>query len=307
MKEKIIDIQNARKVFGSVKALDGISMSVEKGSIYGLIGDNGAGKSTLLRVLAGHIFLTEGEIKLWGNCEQREQLLLRKRMGCLIEEPAFYPEMTVEKLLRYYSIQKGIADLTKVEDVIQSIGLEKKKKSKCKYLSLGQKARLGLAIALLGEPQLLLLDEPINGLDPAGMIEIRNLLKQLNEEKGITILLSSHMLSELEQIATVYGFIKNGVLVEEITAEELGKKVVNHIEIKINDIEQYAALLSKYFPEESYQVLPDHSIRIYTTGDQAESFSRLAAEHGLYIIGMNIRKTSLEEYYLEVQNKEVVL
>lgn len=213
MKENIIQLNQATKEYGSVVALNRVNMSVKKGSIYGLIGDNGAGKSTLLKTLAGHIFLTHGEVKLWGKCEEKDLENLRKRTGCMIEQPGLFPQMTVEQVLKYYCIQKGIPDKKKIDEILTLTNITEKRKSKCKTLSLGQKQRLGLAIAMLGEPQLLILDEPINGLDPSGIIEFRTLLHRLNEEKGITILLSSHILSELEQIATIYGFISKGVLI----------------------------------------------------------------------------------------------
>ena len=187
----VIETKQVTKAYGSLLALERVSIHVKKGSIYGLVGDNGAGKSTLLKLLAGHSFATEGEIRLFGQYEQKELENTRKKIGCMIEQPGFFPNMTVEQTLKYYCIQRGIPDVKKVAELLKLTGIEEKKKSQCKNLSLGQKQRLGLAIALMGEPQLLILDEPINGLDPSGIIEFRSLLHHLNEEKNMTIVLSS--------------------------------------------------------------------------------------------------------------------
>ena len=166
-------------------ALDHVDLHVSEGCIYGLIGDNGAGKSTLLKLLAGHIFPTNGELCLFGETEEKALCNIRKNIGCLIEYPCFVPGMTVEQTLHYYAIQKGVPDNKKIGEAIQLTGLSEKQHAKCKTLSLGQKQRLGLAVALLGEPQILILDEPINGLDPSGIVEFRSILQQLNEQKMI--------------------------------------------------------------------------------------------------------------------------
>ncbi|MEG2823004.1 MAG: ATP-binding cassette domain-containing protein, partial [Lachnospiraceae bacterium] len=197
MSEYVIETKQVTKAYGSLLALNHVDIHVKKGSIYGLIGDNGSGKSTLLKLLAGHSFATEGEIQLFGKYGEKELENARKKIGCMVEQPGFFPNMTVEQTLKYYCMQKGIPDTKKVMEMLKLTGIVEKRKSKCATLSLGQKQRLGLAIAMLSEPQLLILDEPINGLDPSGIIEFRHLLHHLNKEKNITILLSSHILSEL--------------------------------------------------------------------------------------------------------------
>lgn len=191
MNDYVIETKEVTKVYGSFLALDHVNIHVKRGSIYGLVGDNGAGKSTLLKLLAGHSYATEGEVQLFGKYGDKELADTRKKIGFIIEQPGFIPNLTVEQTLKYYCIQRGIPDRKKVDEMIKLTGIEEKRNSKCSNLSLGQKQRLGLAIAMLGEPQLLVLDEPINGLDPSGIIEMRNLLHRLNEEKNITILISS--------------------------------------------------------------------------------------------------------------------
>lgn len=238
--------------------------------------------------------------------EEKALCNIRKNIGCLIEYPCFVPGMTVEQTLHYYAIQKGVPDNKKIGEAIQLTGLSEKQHAKCKTLSLGQKQRLGLAVALLGEPQILILDEPINGLDPSGIVEFRSILQQLNEQKNITILLSSHILSELQHLATVYGFLNKGILLEEISSEALHAKCANCIELTVSDAEKYTVLLEKIFPEENYKVLPGNTIRIYKPHETAESFSRLAAKNDVYITKMQTLQTSLEDYYMELKKRGAV-
>lgn len=279
---------------------------MKRGSIYGLVGDNGAGKSTLLKLLAGHSYATEGEIQLFGKHEETDLESTRKKIGFMIEHTGFFPDLTVEQTLKYYCIQKGIPDRKKIGEMIKLTGIEEKRNSKCSNLSMGQKQRLGLAIAMIGEPQLLVLDEPINGLDPSGIIELRNLLHHLNDEKNITILLSSHILSELEQIATAYGFLSKGNLIEEISAHELHEKCSDCLEIKVSDVEKYSVLLERNFPKETYKVLPENILRIYKPQAQAETYSKLASDNEIYITGMRTIQSSLEDYYMELKKRGAV-
>lgn len=305
MNEYVIETKQVTKAYGSFLALDHVDIHVRKGCIYGLVGDNGAGKSTLLKLLAGHSFSSEGEVRLLGKFKEKELDNSRKNIGCMIEQPGFFPNMTVEQTLKYYCIQKGIPDAKKVEEMLRLTGIAEKRKSKCNTLSLGQRQRLGLSIAMLGEPQVLILDEPINGLDPSGIIEFRNLLQCLNEERNITILLSSHILSELQQIATVYGFLCKGLLIEEMTAHSLLEKCSDCIEIAVSDVEKFSACMEKNFPEEDYKVFPKNNIRIYKPRKNAETYSKLASENGIYITGMQTIQTSLEDYYMKLKERGV--
>ena len=302
MNDSVIEANQVTKKYRSVLALDGVSLRVSPGSIYGLIGDNGAGKSTFLKLLAGHIFPTAGELRLFGQFAEQELRRCRRQMGAMIEQPGFFPNLTVEDTLEYYRIQRGIPGREKVEEVLKLTDIQEKRRAKCKKLSMGQKQRLGLAIAIIGEPRLLVLDEPINGLDPSGIIEFRALLLRLNREKNLTILLSSHILSELQQTATVFGFLNKGKLLEEISSEKLQEKCADYLDISVTDPEEYAALLAKHFPEEPFQVLPERTIRILKCLREPEEYSRLAAENGLYIRGLELRRASLEEYYMNLKN-----
>ena len=303
MNEYVIETKQVTKSYGSLLALDHVDIHVRRGEIYGLIGDNGAGKSTLLKLLAGHSYATKGEVRLFGKYEEKELENSRKKIGFMIEQPGFFPNMTVERTLNYYCIQKGTPNRKKVDEMLKLTGLSEKRRSRCKTLSLGQKQRLGLAIAMLGEPQVLVLDEPINGLDPSGILEFRHLFQRLNEEKNITILLSSHILTELQQIATIYGFLNKGILIEEISSRNLQEKCSDCIEITLSDVEKYAVLMENHFPKETYKILPENNVRIYKPQFEAEAYSKLASENDIYITGMKTIQTSLEDYYMELKKR----
>lgn len=302
MNDSVIEAKQVTKTYGAVRALDQVDLRVESGSIYGLIGDNGAGKSTFLKLLAGLAFPTSGEIRLFGRYQENDLRRCRRQMGIMIERPGYFPGMTVADTLEYYRIQKGVPGREKVEELIHLTDLAEKRRTKCKNLSLGQKQRLGLAIALLGEPRLLILDEPTNGLDPSGIVQFRQLLKRLNQEKHITILLSSHILSELQQTATVFDFLSKGRLLEEISAEDLHEKCSSYLNIAVSDSERYAALLEKCFGEESYRIMPDGTVQIRGYRQEPETYSRLATDNGLYIRALERRTASLEDYYIKLKN-----
>lgn len=303
MNEYVVETKQITKRYGSLLALNNVNIHIQKGCIYGLVGDNGAGKSTLLKLLAGHSFATTGEIQMLGKHGEKAVKDARKNIGCMIEQPGYFPNMTVRQTLTYYCIQKGIPNMEKVDEVMKLTGILEKSKVKCGTLSLGQKQRLGLAIAMIGEPQILLLDEPINGLDPSGIIEFRNLLHRLNDERNITVLLSSHILSELQQIATVYGFLSNGMLIEEISAADLHDKCSDCIEMIVSDVEKYAAVFEKKFPMDNYKVLPENIFRIYSPHETAQSYSKLAFDNDIYIIGMQTIQSSLEDYYMNLKQR----
>lgn len=302
MNDYAIEAKQVTKKYGSVLALDGVDLHVRDGSIYGLVGDNGAGKTTFLKLLAGHIFASSGGISIFGCSEEPQLRRCRRQMGVMIERPGFFPNMTVESTLEYYRIQKGVPGKEKTEEMLALTGILEKRRCLCKKLSLGQKQRLGLSIALLGEPELLVLDEPTNGLDPSGIVELRSLLCRLRREKKITILLSSHILSELQQTATHFGFLSRGRMLEELSAEELYEKCADYLDISVSDPERYAALLDSNLREESYRVMPDGRIRITNCQEEPEAYSRLASDNGLYIRGLEQHHATLEDYYMNLKN-----
>lgn len=301
--ENIITTRNLTKQYKDCIALNHVDVTVQRGEIYGLIGANGAGKTTFLKLVAGQSFSTEGELLLFGAHEQKTQEQQRRRTGVIIEEPGFYPQLSIEQNMEYYRIQKGIPGKQVIEDTLKTVGLWDVRKKKGKTLSLGMKQRLGLAVALMGEPELLLLDEPINGLDPAGIIEIRNLLRRLNQEKHITIVISSHILSELEQLATMYGFLDKGHLLEQISAKELQEKCGNYLEMKVTDAERFTVLLEKQLSHTRYLVLEDKTVRIFNPGQVVERYSALAGKNDIGILSMAMKQRTLEDYYMNLKKE----
>jgi ABC-2 type transport system ATP-binding protein len=216
----ILRTTNLTKQYGSQLAVNSVNMSIEKGDIYGLVGQNGAGKTTLIRLITGLAFANDGELELLGATDAAGLRAARTHIGSIVEMPAFYPNLTAEQNLEYYRLQRGIPEKVCVQKALTLVGLANAGKKKFKNFSLGMKQRLGLALATLNNPDFIILDEPINGLDPTGIIEMREIIRNLNE-RGITILISSHILSELAQVATHYGFIHEGRLVRQISNAEL--------------------------------------------------------------------------------------
>lgn len=288
------------KSYGNTIALDHVNITIPKGSIYGLVGNNGAGKTTLFKILAGHIFPTSGNYTLLGADNESDYPAVRKRCGCIIENPGFFPKLTAKQNLEYYRIQRGIPGKDVVNNCLKLVGLSEASAKRFKNMSLGMKQRLGLALTLMGEPELLILDEPINGLDPAGIIEIRNLLLKLNREKHITILISSHILAELEHIATHYGILSHGNLLEETTAEKLREKCQSYLEVKVNDAKKYAAMLESRLHCTNYKILPDNIVHIYGDVEDFSDYSSLAVESGNGLLSFTQKEASFESYYMEL-------
>ncbi len=296
--EMVVQSMGLTKRYEKVTALSDVGISVPKGAIYGLVGNNGAGKSTFLKVLAGEIEADAGSFEMLGAKTEHDYAAVRRRTGVIIEGPAFFPNMTAKQNLEYYRIQRGVPGKDVVKKTLQMVGLGDAGNKKFKNLSMGMKQRLGLGLALMSEPELLILDEPINGLDPAGIIEIRNLLLKLNREKGITIIISSHILSELENIATEYGFLSRSRLVEQISAEELKEKCRNYLEVKVTEPEKYASLLETTLACTNYKVLPGGAIQIYGKVDKVSDYSALAVSHGMGLLSFEVKEVNLENYYM---------
>lgn len=301
MKEKIIiTARKLTKKYNHTIALNQADITVKQGEIYGLVGNNGAGKTTFLKMLTGQIQPTDGYLSMLDASSETELNRVRRKTGAIIESPSFYPKLSVEKNLEYYRIQRGIPGKQSVEKVLTEVGLLEAKKKKFADLSMGMKQRLGLALALMGEPELLILDEPINGLDPSGIIEIRNLLLKLNREKNITILISSHILLELENIATCYGFLDRGVILEQISAEELRGKCTDYLVLQVTDVPKYTSLLESKLNCNSFKVLPENQIHIMEAVDNPEDYSALAITNGIGLLSMETKRVSLENYYMNL-------
>ncbi|MBQ8999885.1 MAG: ABC transporter ATP-binding protein [Clostridium sp.] len=297
---EVIKTNNLVKKYGENIVLDNISITVNQGEIYGLVGDNGAGKTTLFRILSGQSNISNGSFELLGESSEKNIMKVRKRIGTIIENPSFYPKMTIEENLEYYRLQRGIPGKKNIDKILKEVGLLEVKKKKFNNISLGMKQRLGLALALLGEPELLILDEPINGLDPSGIIEIRNLLLKLNREKNITIIISSHILSELYNIATCYGFLSKGKLVEELSLKQLNERCRSYLEINVTNPKKFSVLLEEKLGYKNYKIMPDGLIHLFEKDPINEEISRLAVENGIGLKSINEKSANLENYYLSL-------
>lgn len=301
--ETVIQANQVSKAYGNFMALKSVDLKVGRGDILGLVGDNGAGKSTLLKLFTGLSFATSGEITVLGSHSKKDIEQQLKRIGSVIEQPGFFPNMTVEANLEYYRVLKGVPGKDAVIKVLETVNLVHARSKKAKTLSMGMKQRLGLGIALLGDPELLILDEPINGLDPSGIIEMRNLFLRLNRERNTTILISSHNLPELEQLATVYAFMDKGVLLEQVSTKQLLQRCQDYIDIAVSDPKRFVVLLEQHLETEKYTVLPDQTIRITSPQKEIECFSELASSNGLSVSKLERHKASLMQYFMELKNR----
>lgn len=298
MSDYVLQTSNLTKQFKNQTALNKVNLSVKKGSIYGFIGQNGAGKSTFIRMVTGLASPTAGSMELFGHSNGQEQIKARKRIGTIIEGPALYPHMTAAENLEAHRLLKGIPGKECVERMLAIVGLQDTGKKMAKNFSLGMKQRLGIAIALLGDPEFLILDEPINGLDPMGVVEIRELLKRLNQEYGMTILISSHILSELHLLATHYGIIHKGNLLEQLTVEELHAKCQRYLHIKVNNPEKAATIIEKKLSTNDFEIMPDGCIKLFNYVDTPGSVSTILVNEGLVIEQFMPIGQELESYFI---------
>ncbi|OUN07833.1 bacitracin ABC transporter ATP-binding protein [Flavonifractor sp. An92] len=300
MADAILTTRGLTKRYGSALAADHIDLTLEEGQIYGLVGRNGAGKTTIIRMITAQTLPTEGTITLFGASTPRELERMRERTGAMVETPSFYPYLTARENLEYYRIQRGIPGKHAVDEALELAGLTDTGKKRFKHFSLGMKQRLGLALALMNRPDFLLLDEPINGLDPEGIVEFRNLLLRLNREQHTTILISSHILSELENLATCYGFLDHGVMLEQISAQRLEEKCRACLELHVDDAARASLVLERRLGEADYEVLNPQTIRLYSRLDQPESVTRALVEEGVGLCGLESRGANLEDYFLRL-------
>ncbi|MGN0341438.1 MAG: ABC transporter ATP-binding protein [Roseburia sp.] len=301
--EYVLKTENLTKVYGKNKVVNNVSMHVQKGDIYGFIGKNGAGKTTFMRMVAGMAAPTVGNMELFGSQDVEKQ---RGRIGTLIENPGIYPNMTAEENLEVARRNYGIADKKAVKDMLDFVSLSDTGKKKVKNFSMGMKQRLGIGIALLRNPDFLILDEPINGLDPAGIKEIRELLLKLNREREITILISSHILGELSKMATRYGIIRDGELVDEFSAEELEERCKRCQKLLVDDANKAVRILEESLGIKNYDVKEDGTIRIFEHLDDMEKTNR-----ELILNGVNIKETyssgqDLEGYFMDLLGSDTL-
>lgn len=298
--EYVLQTKDLKKRYKDFHALNGLSMNVPKGSIYGFIGKNGAGKTTLFRQVCGLQKPTSGEYLLYGRSSKNKDIIKsRKRMGAVVETPSIYREMTaMDNLKQQYRIL-GLPSFDDIPDLLKLVGLEHTGKKKAKNFSLGMRQRLGIAVCLAGNPDFLMLDEPINGLDPEGIIEIRELILilKLNREEGITILISSHILDELARVATHFGFIDKGRIVREITAEELEHECRKRTHMVVSDTSVLSQVLDEFGLE--HTVLSGTEANVFGEIDITEVVLRLAGKN-CRVQSMSEQEENLESYFMNL-------
>ncbi|MDE5596376.1 MAG: ATP-binding cassette domain-containing protein [Lachnospiraceae bacterium] len=286
------------KNYQHFKALNGLSMNVPKGAIYGFVGQNGAGKTTLIRLICGLQTPSSGEYAIYGiNGTAKEIVKARRRMGAIIETPSLYQDMSAEENLKMQYRILGLPSFSGIPELLKLVGLENTGRKKVKNFSLGMRQRLGIAAALAGDPDFLVLDEPVNGLDPQGIIEIRELILRLNKERQITVLISSHILDELSRLATHYGFIEKGRIVKEISAKELEASCRKCIRLEVSDCKALARVLDSMQIE--YTILSDTGADVYAKINPTELVLALK-EADCDVLSIREREESLESYYINL-------
>lgn len=302
--EYCLTTHNLTKRYRKFAALDDVTMHVPKGAIYGFIGRNGAGKTTLIRVICGLQAPTQGGYTILGteNTDRKGLKKVRKHMGAIVETPAVYPDMTAYENMLHQAIIIGNPSHDQLNELLEFVGLADTGKKKVKHFSLGMRQRLSIAMTLVGNPDFLVLDEPVNGLDPQGIVEIRELILKLNKEKNITFLISSHILGELSKLATDYGFIDNGKLIKEITASELEAQCRKKIVIKVEGKTSLSTVLDK--AKTDYKMLSPDECEIY--GDvNVNDILKLLSDNKLSLVRISEKDEDLETYFINLVGGEV--
>lgn len=296
--EYVLTTHRLTKKYGKFNSLDELSLHIPKGAIYGLVGKNGAGKTTLIRVICGLQKPTKGSYSIYGVKNTEKSICKsRRRMGAVVETPAIYMDMTAEDNLKQQCLILGVPTYDSVPDILKLVGLDHTGKKRARNFSLGMKQRLGIAVALVGNPDFLILDEPINGLDPQGIIELRELILKLNREFQITVLISSHILDELSRLATHYGFIDKGHLVKEISADELENVCRKCVFLEVTSTAALARVLDAEGIE--YEILSDHTANVYGRFNLSNLVLSLAKEN-CDIISSHEQDESLENYFINL-------
>ncbi len=304
MSEIVLKTNSLTKKYSGRAAVDNVNITIKKGDIYGLIGRNGAGKTTLIRLITSLSRPDSGDITLFGQSTPAGLTEGRKRLGCVVETPALYPNLSAVQNLEYYRILRGIPEKHIVTEALQMVGLADVGKKRFDKFSLGMKQRLGLALAIMSHPDFIILDEPINGLDPIGIIEMRETLKKLNTEYGITILLSSHILTELSQLATCYGIINDGKMIKQFSQQELKENCQKSLSIQTDDVSQSAQAIETVLKTNRYKIISQSEIRLYDYLDDSAEVIYQLSNAGIRIKSMNEIGDNLEDYFKSILDED---
>lgn len=300
----IIKTNHLTKVFEGKEVVSGVNMHVKQGEIYGFLGPNGAGKTTVLKMITNLIKPTSGEIELFGEKLTNTSYEALKRMGTIIEYPIFYEKLTAKENLHLHCEYMGHYDKKSIEQALDLVKLHNIDDKKVKDFSLGMKQRLGIARAITTKPELLILDEPINGLDPIGIKELRELFNMLSKEYGITLLVSSHILAEMEQMADTIGVIRNGKLIKEMSMKSIVQEQTDYIEVSVQDIKKAAYILDDQLGLKNYKIMSEQMIRIYETTTSQQDITKAFIMNDIEVESINKKNSSLEEYFLNLMDGE---
>lgn len=302
----VIELKNISKQFKTQMAVDNVSFEIEQGSIVGLVGPNGAGKTTIMKMVGGLAIPTTGEISIFGETSENGLCHSRSRMCFMIETPYAKQNLTARQNVEKQRIQRGIPDKKRTDEVLKLVGLENAGKKEVKKFSLGMKQRLGIAMALLTKPEVMILDEPVNGLDPQGIVEIRNMLLKLNKEEHITIVISSHLLSELSLLCTDYLFINKGQIIKKISAPDLEKECRQYLHLHTDNDEMAVAILADKLGIGKIDAGKIDEIRIGERMDEQRLISKTLSDNGVIPVEMFIKEVTLEKYYMDLVGEEYV-
>lgn len=304
MSDYLIETKQLTKIYGEQAAVKNINLHVKRGKIYGLLGRNGAGKTTTMKMLLGLTQPTSGEVKIWGKPLRGNEKKLLPRIGSLIESPGFYPNLTATENLRIFATLRGVPNRNAIKDALDLVGLPYKDKKLFSQYSLGMKQRLAIVLAVMHDPELLILDEPINGLDPIGIAEVRSFIRELCDARGKTILISSHILSEISLLADDVGIIDHGTVLEEESLEELEQKSSKHIHFTVSNAAQAARVLERDFQENHFSILDDHNIQLYNLTLPIGKIVTAFVANGLEVTEAHSCEESLEDYFRRVTGGE---
>lgn len=296
----ILETIELTKQYGTQFAVSDLNIHVKKGEVYGLLGRNGAGKTTTMRMAMGLMQPTKGEVMLFGEKMTVPKKKIFNRIGALIEIPAFYENLTARDNLRIIADLRGTQSKDSIDKALTLINLENEKCKKVKQFSLGMKQRLGIAMALMHEPEFIMLDEPTNGLDPVGIQQIRALIKKLSVEKGTTVLISSHILSEIEQMADTIGIIDHGRLIEELSMDEVKRRNRHYVKLTVSDMSRTIPILEKELHITDFESINDKELKIYQIEANFEEVNRLLNKNGIGVSEISLNKGNLEEYFLKL-------
>lgn len=304
MDSYIIETRQLTKVYGEQTAVNHVDLHIKPGRIYGLLGRNGAGKTTIMKMILGLTPITSGEVDVFGANIKGSEKRVYPRIGAIIETPGFYPNLTGTENLEIFAKLRGTTRPDAVKNALEVVGLPHKDKKLFSKYSLGMKQRLGIANAILHDPELLILDEPTNGLDPIGIAEVRNFIKALSVERGKTILISSHILSEIALLADDIGIIDHGVLLEENSMEELQKKNNKYIMLHVSDVPKAALILEQQFGLKDYSVQDDHVLRLYDTSLDMAAINKALMVQDIAVSGSQLCNDTLEDYFKKITGGE---